>query len=161
MRADFRREHQIAWAQAEAERLREAFGEAIEVVVNVVGDAFPRGERFITIQDPEGRGVPGAICVTERSEEGSLWRAELFPIAGEDDDHVPPTKSIQHVMLQMRYNMCVHATYDSAIGRASGASGQPDFREGVARLLNGDVVVHRRRTIGRGDKVQAYARIGG
>jgi hypothetical protein len=159
MKPDFRREHQIVWAHAEAARLREAFGEAVNVIVHVVENALTRGDRIITIEDPEGRGVPGAICVTERSEEGSLWRAELFPVAGTDEDHVPSTKSIQHVMLQMRYNTCVHATHDSVIGKASGASGLPDFRDGVARLLNGEVVVHRRRSIGRGERAPVYARV--
>jgi hypothetical protein len=160
MRADFRREHQIAWAHAEAARLRESFGEAITVITHIIENAFTRGDRIITIEDPEGRGIPAAICVTEHSDEGSVWKAELFPVAGEDKDPVPPTKSIQHITLQMRYNMCVHATHDSVLGKASGDSGLPDFRDGVARLLNGEVVVHRKRSVGWGEKVPAYARIG-
>jgi hypothetical protein len=159
MKPDFRREHQIAWAQAEAARLRDAFGEAVNVVLHIVENTFTRGDRIITIEDPEGRGISGAICVTDRSEEGSLWRAELLPITGADDDHVPSTRALQHVLLQMRYNRCVHATYDSAIGKASGESGVPDFGDGVARLLNGEIVMHRRLAVGRGDKVLPYARL--
>ena len=159
MRADFRREHQIVWAHAEAERLGAAFGEAVEVIVHIIENAFTQGERVITVRDPEGRGISGAICLTHRSEEGSLWTAELYPVVDEDSEPVPPTRSIQSLTLQMRYNRCVHATYDRTIGQASGHEGSPDFGEGVGRLLRGEVTVHRRRSLGRGDAVPAYARI--
>jgi hypothetical protein len=159
MRADFRREHQITWAHAEFARLRESFGDVVEMALHLVENSFTRGERLITIVDPEGRGIPGAICLTDRTEEGSLWRAELFPIERDDDIHVPTTKSIQHIVLQMRYNRCVHATYDSVIGRPSGDKGRPDFHDGVLRLLSGDIALHRRLPLGRADKVPSYARV--
>jgi len=71
--------------------------EAIAVELHVLGGVFTRGERVFTISDPGGRGIPGAVCLTSRSEEGSLWTAELFPILGPDLEHMPPTKSIQSV----------------------------------------------------------------
>jgi hypothetical protein len=159
MRPDFRREYQVAWAHAEAARLQESFGEAIVVETHVIGGVFSRGERVMTISDPGGRGIAGAICLTDRSDEGSLWTAELFPILGDDDEDIPPTKSIQSVTLQMRYNMCVHATHDRVIGKSSGVDGIPDFAQGVTGLLTGSVVVQRRHSFGWGQRIDAYARV--
>jgi hypothetical protein len=159
MRPDFRCEYQVAWAHAEAVRLREAFGEAINVEMHIIGGVFTRGERVMTISDPGGRGVAGAVCLTDRSDEGSLWTAELFPALGDDDLPVPATKSIQSVTLQMRYNMCVHATHDRIIGKPSGADGNPDLAQGVARLLTGSAVVQHRHSLGRGQRIDAYASV--
>jgi len=159
MRPDFRREYQVAWALAEASRLREGFGEAIAVELHVLGGVFTRGERVFTISDPGGRGIPGAVCLTSRSEEGSLWTAELFPILGPDLEHMPPTKSIQSVTLQMRYNTCVHATHDRIIGKPSGEDGIPDFAQGVTTLLTGKLMVQHRHSLGWGKKVDAYAKV--
>ncbi|MBN2177719.1 MAG: hypothetical protein JW722_08735 [Demequinaceae bacterium] len=158
MRPDFRREYQIDWVHAEAERLRESFGEAIEVETHVLGGVFTCGERVMTISDPGGRGIGGAICLTDRSEEGSLWTAELFPIPEDGMEHVPPTRSIQTVTLQMRYNRCVHATHNRVIGKTSGADGAPDFMQGVTRLLTGSVFLQRRHSLSRGQRVEAYAK---
>jgi hypothetical protein len=159
MKPDFRREYQAAWAHAEAARLRESFGEAIVVETHLAGGVFSRGERVMTISDPGGRGIAGAVCLTDRSDEGSLWTAELFPILGDDDEHIPPTKSIQGITLQMRYNMCVHATHDRIIGKLSGVDGIPDFAQGVTRLLTGSVMVQRRHSFGWGQRIDAYARV--
>jgi len=156
MRPDFRREYQIDWVHAEAERLRAHFGSAVTVETHVIGGVFTRGERVITISDPGGKGIGGAVCLTDRSEEGSLWRAELFPIPKDGQEHVPPTKGIQSVTLQMRYNRCVHATRDRIMGKASGEDGLPDFAPGVSKLLSGMVSLQRRRSLGRGQRVEAY-----
>jgi len=157
MGPDFRRAYQIDWVQAEAGRLREYFGDSVIVEVHVLGGVLTRGERVMTISDPGGRGAAGAICLTDRSEEGSLWTAELFPVPDDESEHVPNTKSIQNVTLQMRYNRCVHATHNRIIGRPSGAEGRPDFAQGVSRLLEGSVVLQRRRSFGRGQRIEAYA----
>ncbi|MCJ7827115.1 MAG: hypothetical protein MUP36_02605 [Demequinaceae bacterium] len=159
MRPDFRREYQIDWVHAEAERLRESFGDAIEVEAHVIGGVFTRGERVMTVSDPGGRGVAGAVCLTDRSEEGSLWTVELFPIPEDDLEHVPPTKSIQTLTLQMRYNRCVHATHNRIIGKASGAEGNPDFAQGVTRLLTGGISLQRRHSLSRGQRAEAYAKV--
>jgi hypothetical protein len=156
MRPDFRREYQIDWVHAEAERLRAHFGSAITVETHIIGGVFTRGERVLTISDPGGKGIDGAVCLTDRSEEGSLWRAELFPIPQDGQEHVPTTKSIQSVTLQMRYNRCVYATRDRVMGKASGEDGLPDFAPGVSKLLAGMVFLQRRRSLGRGHRAEAY-----
>lgn len=159
MRPDFRREYQIDWVHAEAARLRARFGSAIVVETHVLGGVFTRGERVMTISDPGGKGIAGAICLTDRSEEGSLWTAELFPVPEDSQEHVPPTKSVQTVTLQMRYNRCVHATRNPMLGKESGADGEPDFDSGASRLLAGAVFLQRRRSLGRGRRAAAYALI--
>ena len=148
MSIDFRREHQVAWARCEAARLRSTFGSAIVVVEHAASLEMARGDRLMTISDPGGKGASGAVCVTERSPEGSSWRIELRPIVGSDDADVPATRAIQRVQLQMRYNTSVHATWDETVGARSGEDGSPDLAEGVASLLRGDIKVHRRGSFG-------------
>lgn len=156
MRPDFRQAYQIEWTNAEAARLRESFGEAILVETHILGGHFTRGDRVMTISDPGGRGVAGAVCLTSRSDEGSLWTVELLPIVGEGD--VPMTKSIQSVTLQMRYNTCVHATHNRVIGKPSGDDGNPDLAQGVALLLTGRAFIQRKHSLGRGQRIDAYAK---
>ena len=156
MRADFRREHQIAWAQAEAGRLQGAYGAAVDVMLHIVDNVFTRGERVMTISDPGGVGAAAAVCLTGRSDEGSLWTAELIPVPQGDDGDIPPSRPIQEVALAMRYNTCVHATHGAHVGRPSGDGGRPDFAEGVERLIRGEVKVQRRRSF-VGDRPPAYA----
>ena len=155
MPIDFRREHQVAWARAEAERLRVAYGEAITVLEHASSRELTRGDRLLTISDPGRRGVAAAVCVTQHSEEGSFWRVELRPIV-EDDVDVPPTKAVQQISLEMRYNTCVHATWDQTLGPRSGEDGWPDLAEGVGKIMQGDVRVHRRGSFG-GQRVPRYA----
>jgi hypothetical protein len=138
----------VEWARGEAARLRTAFGRAITVVEHAANLEMTRGDRLLTIVDPGGRGLSCAVCVTEHSPEGSCWRIELRPIVPSDDADVPATKAIQHVQLQMRYNTCVHATWDQKVGAPSGADGVPDLADGVTRLLHGDVKIHRRGSLG-------------
>jgi len=159
VRPDFRREYQIDWTNAEAARLRESFGEAIHVETHVLGGTFTRGERVMTISDPGGRGIAGAVCLTNRSDEGSLWTVELIPIIGDDDTHVPSSRSIQSVTLQMRYNTCVHATHDRIVGKPSGEDGNPDLAQGVAKLLTGRAVIQRKHSLGWGQRIDAYTRV--
>lgn len=160
MSIDFRREHQVAWARCEAARLRSAFGSAIVVVEHAAHLEMARGDRLLTISDPGGQGVSCAVCVTDRSPEGSSWRIELRPIFGSDDADVPATRAIQQVQLQMRYNACVHATWDETVGPRSGEDGSPDLAEGVTTLLRGDFKVHRRGSIG-GTRSAQYASVSG
>jgi hypothetical protein len=155
MSIDFRREYQVAWARCEAARLRTAFGSAI-VVVEHADPEMARGDRLLTISDPGGAGASCAVCVTDHSPEGSSWRIELRPIFGSDDADVPATRAIQHLRLQMRYNTCVHATWDETVGARSGEDGSPDLAEGVTTLLRGDFKVHRRGSIG-GTRSAQYA----
>lgn len=157
MRPDFRREYQIDWVHAEAARLRAYFGSTILVQAHVLGGVFTQGERVMTISDPGGKGVAGAVCLTDCSEEGSLWTAELFPVPTNSSELIPPTKSIQTVTLQMRYNRCVHATRNPILGKESGANGEPDFDRGMSKLLQGMVFLQRRRSLGRGHRAEAYA----
>ena len=154
MSIDFRREHQVEWARGEAARLRTAFGRAITVLEHAANLEMTRGDRLLTIVDPGGRGASCAVCVTEHSPEGSSWRIELRPIVPPDDTDVPATKAIQQVRLQMRYNTCVHATWDQTVGARSGADGWPDLAEGVTKVLHGDVKVHRRGSLGRSRPAQ-------
>jgi hypothetical protein len=128
--------------------LRTAFGRAITVLEHAAASEASRGDRLLTIIDPGGRGVSCAVCVTDRSPEGSSWRIELRPIVPPDDADIPATRAIQHVDLQMRYNTCVHATWDETVGVRSGADGWPDLADGVTRLLHGEVKVHRRGSLG-------------
>jgi hypothetical protein len=153
---DFRREYQVEWARSEAARLRTAFGRAITVLEHAAGLEMARGDRLLTIVDPGGRGLSCAVCVTEHSPEGSSWRVELRPIVERDDADVPATKAIQRVELQMRYNTCVHATWDETVGARSGADGWPDLADGVTKLLRGDFRIHRRGYIG-GTRSTRYA----
>jgi hypothetical protein len=155
MSIDFRREYQVAWARREAARLRTTFGSAI-VVVEHAQLELARGARLLTISDPGGQGVSCAVCVTEHSPEGSSWRIELRPILDSDDADVPATRAIQHLRLQMRYNTCVHATWDETVGARSGEDGTPDLAEGVTTILRGDFKVHRRGGIG-GTRSAHYA----
>jgi hypothetical protein len=145
---DFRREHQVEWARGEAARLQTAFGRAIAVVEHAANLEMTRGDRLLTIVDPGGLGASCAVCVTERSPEGSSWTVELRPVVEPDLADVPATKAIQHVHLQMRYNTCVHATWDQTVGARSGADGWPDLADGVTKLLHGDVKVRRRGSLG-------------
>ncbi len=148
MSIDFRREHQVEWARSEAARLRTAFGRTIAVKEHAPQLEMTRGDRLLTISDPDGQGLSCAVCVTECSPEGSCWRIELRPIVEPDDTDVPTTRAIQRVNLQMRYNTCVHATSDETVGVRSGIDGLPDLADGVTRLLHGDFKVHRRGYIG-------------
>ncbi|HEX7589753.1 MAG TPA: hypothetical protein VF362_02115 [Demequinaceae bacterium] len=157
MSIDFRREYQVAWARCEATRLRTAFGSSI-VVVEHAHLEMARGDRLLTISDPGGKGASCAVCVTEHSPEGSSWRIELRPILGSDDADVPATRAIQHLRLQMRYNTCVHATWDETVGARSGEDGSPDLAKGVTTLLRGDFKVHRRGSIG-GTRSAQYASV--
>ena len=159
MKPDFRREFQIDWTNAEAARLRESFGEAIQVETHILGGTFTRGERVMTISDPGGRGIAGAVCLTNRSDEGSLWTVKLLPIIGDDDAHIPSTKSIQSITLQMRYNTCVHATHDRSLGKPSGEDGNPDLAQGVVKLLTGRAAVQRKHSLGKSQRIDAYSRI--
>jgi hypothetical protein len=158
MSIDFRREYQVAWARCEAARLRTAFGSAIVVVEHAANLEMARGDRLLTISDPGGEGASCAVCVTEHSPEGSFWRIELRPVVGSDDADIPATRAIQHVQLQMRYNTCVHATWDETVGARSGEYGSPDLAEGVATLVRGDFKVHRRGSIG-GTRSAQYASV--
>jgi hypothetical protein len=158
MSIDFRREYQVAWARCEASRLRIAFGSAIAVVEHASHFEMSRGDRLMTITDPGGVGVPCAVCITDHSPEGSSWRVELRPIAGPDEVDVPETRAIQRVELQMRYNTCVHATWDATMGAASGTDGWPDLAEGVTKLLQGDFKVRRRGEI-IGQRSTQYATV--
>jgi hypothetical protein len=157
MSVDFRREHQIAWSRDEATRLRVAFGDAIVVQEHASDRELARGERLMTILDPGGRGVEGAVCVTQHSEEGSFWRIELRPVVDPKDD-VPSTRAIQQLSLEMRYNMCVHATWDQTLGPRSGEDGWPDLADGVSKLIQGELRVHRRGSFGaaRPERYAAY-----
>ena len=158
MSIDFRREYQVTWARCEAARLRTTFGSAIVVVEHAAHLEMARGDRLLTISDPGGKGVSCAVCVTEHSPEGSSWRIELRPIFGSDDADVPATRALQHIRLQMRYNTCVHATWDQTVGARSGEDGSPDLAEGVTMLLRGDFKVHRRGSIG-GTRSAQYASV--
>ncbi len=146
MLIDFRREHQVAWARAEADRLRATFGEAITVIEHATTHELARGDRLMTIVDPGGRGMEGAICVTHHSDEGSFWRIELRPVTDPTVD-VPSTRPIEQVELEMRYNTCVHATWDQTLGSRSGQDGWPDLAEGVAKLIHGELRIHRRGSL--------------
>jgi hypothetical protein len=156
MSIDFRREYQVAWARCEASRLRIAFGSAITIVEHASSLGMSRGDRLMTITDPGGAGIPCAVCITDHSPEGSSWRVELRPIAGADEVDVPDTRAIERVQLQMRYNTCVHATWDETMGAASGTDGRPDLAEGVTKLLQGDFKVRRRGEFG-GQRSTQYA----
>jgi len=145
---DFRREYQVEWARGEAARLRMSFGGVIAVLEHAANLEMARGDRLLTIVDPGGQGPSCAVCVTEHSPEGSCWRIELRPIVPPDDADVPATKAIQHVEFQMRYNTCVHATWDQTVGMRSGADGWPDLADGVSKLLHGDFRIHRRGYLG-------------
>ncbi len=156
MGIDFRREHQVEWARCEAKRLRAAFGDAIKVSEHAANLELARGDRLMTITDPGGQGVACAVCVTDQSPEGSFWRVELRPIVEDDGPDVPPTKAIHHVDLQMRYNTCVHATWDETVGPRSGLDDRPDLADGIDTLLRGDFRVHRKGSLG-GTRSASYA----
>ncbi len=158
MSIDFRREYQVAWARCEAARLRTTFGDSILVVEHAASPESARGDRLLTISDPGGKGASCAVCVTEHSPEGSSWSIELRPIFGPDDADVPATRALQHISLQMRYNTCVHTTWDATVGPRSGEDGSPDLAEGVTTLLRGDFKVHRRGFIG-GTRPAQYASV--
>jgi len=155
MSVDFRREHQVAWSRAEASRLRVAFGDTIDVIEHASDRELARGDRLMTIRDPGGIGMEGAVCVTQHSEEGSFWRVELRPIVDPEED-VPATKAVQQIALEMRYNLCVHATWDQTLGPRSGEDGWPDLADGVSKLIEGAVRVHRRGSFG-GARPARYA----
>ena len=160
MSIDFRREYQVEWARNEAARLRIAFGRAITVQEHSDGLELARSDRLMTISDPGGQGVSCAICVTEHSPEGSSWRVELRPVVDARDPDVPTTKAIQHVDFQMRYNTCVHATWDQTVGARSGEADVPDLAEGITKLLRGDFRAHRRGALGGACSTQ-YAMVSG
>lgn len=157
---DFRRENQAEWAKRERDRLVDTFGDLIAVELHVGATEFGRGERALTISDPDGVGLPVAVCFSERSDEGGFWRVDVLPI---DDDSVdvPRTRTLLQVALEMRYGKCVFATWDAAVGRASGEAGWPDTADGVVKALRGGVRVQRRLSVTASSPSKPYARLGG
>ena len=155
---DFRRENQADWARSERDRLVDTFQGVIDVQLHVGATEFERGERALTISDPDGAGVPLAVCFSERADEGGFWRVDVLPIDNEAVD-VPRTRSLHQVALEMRYGKCVFATWDASVGRDSGDGGWPDTGDGVAKAVRGGVKVQRRLSVASSSPSAPYARV--
>lgn len=136
MAIDFRREYQIAWIDAECTRIEWAYPQGVVVIRHVVAGQFTAGRRMATLMTPSGASA--ALCITQATDEGASWRADLIPVdAHADVWDVPKARPVQTVRLEMRYGRCHHRSYDETVGRTSGHGGIPDFAEGVAALIGG------------------------